>query len=190
MLTRRQALLNLIPFTLASPLLRQSVSAFGSDPLLDMVNVFDFAKLAETKLDKLAWDYLNEGTEDMVSLRDNREAFNRIIIRPRFLTDVHKIDLSTTLLGKKLDHPIFFDPAGGKNCFYKNGEQEVATAAAASNTMMITNGGIDKFLTSGQGPKNWLQYTLGGELRTKNTTLNVVEKLEDMGCSGICFTVD
>jgi (S)-2-hydroxy-acid oxidase len=190
MLTRRQALLNLIPFTLASPLLRQSVSAFGSDPLLDMVNVFDFAKLAEAKLDKLAWDYLNEGTEDMVSLRDNREAFNRIIIRPRFLTDVHKIDLSTTLLGKKLDHPIFFDPAGGKNCFYKNGEQEVATAAAASNTMMITNGGIDKFLTSGQGPKNWLQYTLGGDLRTKNTTLNLVEKLEDMGCSGICFTVD
>ena len=126
----------------------------------------------------------------MVSLRDNREAFNHIIIRPRILTDVHKIDLATTLFGKNLAHPIFFDPAGGKNCFHSNGEQEVAAAAAATNTMMITNGGIDKFLASGQGPKNWFQYTLGGELRTKNTTLNFVEKLEDMGCGGICFTVD
>ena len=190
MLTRRQALLNLIPFALASPLMRKYASAFDRDPLLDTVNVFDFAKLAEAKLDKIAWDYLAEGTEDEISLRDNREAFNRIIIRPKILTDVHKIDLTTTLFGKKLDYPIFLDPAGGKNCFYKNGEQEVAMAAAASNAIMITSGGIDKVLSSGKGPKTWFQYTLGADFRTKNIMLNFVEKLEDMGCGGICFTVD
>jgi isopentenyl diphosphate isomerase/L-lactate dehydrogenase-like FMN-dependent dehydrogenase len=55
---------------------------------------------------------------------------------------------------------------------------------------MITNGGIDQFLTSGSGPQNWWQLTTGGELRTKNTMENFVEKLEDMGCGAICFTVD
>ena len=200
MMNRRQALRGLAQFLLASPLLKGQNPPENvlkdqqppnmEDPLFDLINVFDFAKLAKSKLDLVAWDYLAEGGKDEVSLRDNREAFNRIIIRPRILRDVHKIDLSTSFLGKKLAYPIFICPAGGKNCFYPNGEEEVARAAAESNALMITNGGIDKFLTSGNGPKSCWQYTTGGQFRTKNSMLNFVEKLEDMGASGICFTVD
>ncbi|HYM13873.1 MAG TPA: alpha-hydroxy acid oxidase [Bryobacterales bacterium] len=179
----------MVQFFLASPLLRGQKRA-GADPLLDLVNTFDFAKLAKSKLDPLAWDYLDEGAEDEASLHDSREGFRRIILRPRFLTDVHKIDLSANFLGRKLDFPIFIDPAGGKNCFCPNGEEEVAKAAAASGAMMITNGGIERFLTSGKGPKNWWQLTTGEAFRTKNTSVDFFEKLEDMGASGVCFTVD
>ena len=189
-LSRRQALLKLLQFTLASPLLRGQDVPKTDDPVLHPINIFDFEKLAQAKMDKVAWDYLSEGAEDEVSLRDNRDAFNRIILRPRFLTDVHKIDLSTTLLGNRLDYPIFICPAGGKGCFFRNGEQETAAAAKASNAVMVTNGGIEKFLASGKGPKTWWQYTLGGQLATKNTIIDFVEKLEDIGCGGICFTVD
>src|SRR5215831_14028294 len=100
MITRRQALQSLGQFLLASPLLKAQNSS--NDRLLDLANVFDFAKLARSKLDPVAWDYLDEGGTDEVSLRDNREAFNRIILRPRALTDVHKIEVSTSLLGKSL----------------------------------------------------------------------------------------
>jgi (S)-2-hydroxy-acid oxidase len=131
-----------------------------------------------------------EGAKDEVSLRDSRRYFNRIIIRPRMLTDVHKVDISTRLFGKDLTSPIYVCPAGGKNCFRQNGEELTARGAAAAKAFMITNGGIDKLLTSGQGPKHWLQLTTGGELRNKQTMLNFVEKLEDMGAGGICFTVD
>lgn len=197
-ITRRQALGGLARFLCASPLLKegnlfaQSQQALtgAEEPLLELVNVFDFAKLAKSKLDPLAWDYLDGGGKDEISLRDNREAFNRIIIRPRMLTDVHNIDVTANLLGKKLDCPIFICPAGGKNCFYKNGEEEVARGAVESGSMMITNGGIDDFLTSGKGPPHWYQMTTGGQFMNRNTMLNFVEKLEDMGASGICFTVD
>lgn len=193
---RRQALRGLAQFLLASPILADRILGAEGPPktgdamIDDLFNVFDFAKAAEKKLDSVAWDYLAEGAKDEVSLRDNREAFNNIIIRPRFLTDVHKIDISTELLGKKLPAPIFIDPAGGKNCIRLGGELEVAKAAAASGHLYVTNGGVDDFLTSGNGPKNWWQVTTGGEFRTKNSMLNFVEKLEDIGCSGICFTVD
>jgi isopentenyl diphosphate isomerase/L-lactate dehydrogenase-like FMN-dependent dehydrogenase len=100
------------------------------------------------------------------------------------------VDLGLTFLGRKLDYPIFLDPAGGKNCFCPNGELETARAAAASGAMMVTNGGIDAFLVSGKGPKLWFQYTTGGQFRTRNAMINFVEKLEDMGAGGICFTVD
>jgi isopentenyl diphosphate isomerase/L-lactate dehydrogenase-like FMN-dependent dehydrogenase len=191
---RRQALRQLSQFLLASPLLQQAAlyaaEESATQPIEDLINIFDFAKAAQAKLDPVAWDYMDEGATDEVSLRDNRRGFENIILRPRFLNDVHKIDIATQLFGKTLNAPIFIDPAGGKNCFFPNGELEVAKAAAASGHLMITNGGIGDFLTSGNGPKNWWQFTTGGEFRTRNTMLNFVEKLEDMGCSGISFTID
>jgi isopentenyl diphosphate isomerase/L-lactate dehydrogenase-like FMN-dependent dehydrogenase len=191
-MTRRQAALQFFQFLAASPLLRadKKHSELG-DPLLEPANVFDFAKLAKAKLDPLAWDYLDEGTEDESSLHDNRSRFNNLIIRPHFLLhDVSKVDISTTLFGKKMDHPIFICPTGGKNCLFHDGEQETAYGAGASNTMMITRGGIGPVLKTGEGPKNWWQFTTAGETRTKNQTVDFVEKLQDAGCSGISVTVD
>jgi len=151
--------------------------------------VADFERLAKAKLDKLAWDYLAGGSEDEVSLRDNRAAFDRIILRPRALVDVHKIDLSTELFGRRLDYPILLDPAGGKNCLHPNGENVVARAAAAAGALHITNGGIDELVESGKGPV-WWQVTTGAAFRTPQTMRTFVRRLEDQGCSGICFTVD
>src|ERR1044071_2080968 len=121
--------------------IQKLAGAFGAAPFCDLlgraradtaadvlgpVTVMDFAALAKAKLDPLAWDYLDGGSEDEVALRDNRAAFNRIILRPRALVDVHKIDMSLELFGIKLDYPILLDPAGGKNCFFRDGENTVA----------------------------------------------------------------
>jgi len=191
-MTRREAVAGFLQFIAASPLLRadRKHSELG-DPLLAPANVFDMAKLAKAKLDPLAWDYIDEGSEDEAALRDNRRVFDKIILRPHFLLhDVSRIDLSTTLFGKKLDHPFFFCPTGGKNCVFPNGEAETAWGAGASSTMMITSGGINDVLASGKGPKVWWQFTTAAELRTKNQVVNFAEKLQDQGCSGISVTVD
>jgi isopentenyl diphosphate isomerase/L-lactate dehydrogenase-like FMN-dependent dehydrogenase len=177
----------------ASPLALRADRKYSElgDPLLAPVNVFDFAKLAKAKLDPLAWDYMDEGSEGEASLRDNRSKFNDIIIRPHFLQhDVSKIDISTTLFGKKLEHPIYICPTGGKNCFFKNGEQETAYGAGLANTMMITSGGIADIMKSGKGPKVWWQFTTAAELRTKGQMVDFSEKLQDQGCTGISVTVD
>lgn len=159
------------------------------DPVLGPVCVMDFAPLAKAKLDPLAWDYLDGGSEDEVSLRDNRAAFDRILIRPRALVDVHKIDLSLELFGIKLDYPILLDPAGGKNCFYPDGELATARAAANAKALHITSGGIQKLAESGKGPV-WFQVTTGGEFRNAQSMRAMVKRLESQGCSGICFTTD
>src|SRR5277367_5947437 len=96
-LTRRQAALRLFQYLAASPLLRadRKYSELGN-PLLQPANVFDFAKLAKAKLDPLAWDYMDEGTEDESSVHDNRSRFNNLIIRPHYLLhDTSKVDIST-----------------------------------------------------------------------------------------------
>jgi len=187
---RRRALKSLASLFLSSPLLRAADRAADEAAIEELINVFGFRDLAKSKLDPLAWDYMAEGGKDEVSLRDNRLAFRDLIIRPRILVDVHEIDVTTEFLGRKMDLPIFVCPAGGKGCFYPNGEEEAARGAAAMNAMFITNGGIEDYLTSGKGPEHWWQYTTGGQFRTRSTMLNFVEQLEDSGCTGICFTVD
>ncbi|MBI1355895.1 MAG: hypothetical protein GC160_16265 [Acidobacteria bacterium] len=196
--SRRSALRGLAGLLLTSPLFQDFAEAAAKEgfngnqppPIDDLFNTFDFAKAAKEYLDPIAWDYLAEGASDEVALDDARRGFNRIIIRPRFLTDVHEIDVKANVLGQNLPFPIFIDPSGGKNCFLDGGELEVAKAAAKLGCMYISNGGVDEFLTSAEAPKNWWMLTTGSHLRSKGTMETFVEKLEDMGATGICFTVD
>jgi isopentenyl diphosphate isomerase/L-lactate dehydrogenase-like FMN-dependent dehydrogenase len=149
------------------------------------------ARLAKAKLDPLAWDYVDEGTEDESALRDNRAGFSNLIIRPQFLLhDVSKVDISTTLFGKPLAHPLFLCPTGGKNCVMRDGDNVTALAAGATDTMMIMSAGASAAIDSGKGPKNWWQFTTAAEFRTKNQMVSFTERLQDRGCSGISVTVD
>jgi isopentenyl diphosphate isomerase/L-lactate dehydrogenase-like FMN-dependent dehydrogenase len=191
-MNRRRALTQLLGYFAASPLLRADRKYSElSDAMYQAANVFDMGKLAKAKLDPIAWDYLDEGSEDEASLRDNRAGFDNLIIRPHFLLhDVSKIDISTTLFGKQLAHPFFFCPTGGKNCVFPNGESDTALAAGASDTMMITSGGINDLLASGKGPKTWWQFTTAAEFRTKEQMVGYARGLRDRGCTGISVTVD
>ena len=185
-MTRRQAIRGFCQFLAASPLLKADKKFSELTDLLKQVNVFDFAKAAKAKLDPVAWDYLDEGSDDEASLRANRANFDDIVIRPHVLVnDVSKIDTSISLFGKQLTQPIYLSVTNGKNCFIPNGEQETAVAARTANAMMITAGGAGDFLSSGKGPKVWWQYTTAAEFRTKSQMTAFAEKLEDQGCSGI-----
>lgn len=192
-LSRRDAMRGLLSWAAASPLSfaadEKKVIDY-KDPLYGPINIFDFAALAKKKLDPMAWDYLDGGSEDEQSLRDNRDIFSKLIIRPKALVDVHKIDMTTELFGKKIEFPILLDPSGGKNCFFPGGELEVSKGAAAQKALHITNGGIDDFLESGKGPEVWWQLTTGGQLTNAQSMRSFVKRLEAQGCSGICFTID
>src|ERR1700676_4798894 len=105
---RRQAIRAFCQFLAASPLLKADKKYSELSDLLKQVNVFDFAKAAKAKLDPVAWDYLDEGSDDEASLRANRAAFDDIVIRPHFLAnDVSKIDTSISLFGKQLPQPVY-----------------------------------------------------------------------------------
>src|SRR5450631_2735164 len=107
MYNRRQAIHQFLAWAAAGPLVRAQQKPPAT--LSAMANVMDFAAVAKSKLDPIAYDYLEGGGEDEVSLKDNRAGFNRILIRPKALVDVHQIDLGIDLFGKKLDYPILLD---------------------------------------------------------------------------------
>ena len=138
MYNRRQAIHQFLAWSAAGPLCRAQQKPTAR--LADMINVMDFVPVAKSKLDPIAFDYLEGGSEDEASLADNRAGFNRIVIRPRALVDVHQINLGIDLFGKKLDYPILLDPAGGKNCFFMDGENVVARAAGRPRSCKLPAG--------------------------------------------------
>uniref|UniRef100_A0A7N0TWP6 FMN hydroxy acid dehydrogenase domain-containing protein n=1 Tax=Kalanchoe fedtschenkoi TaxID=63787 RepID=A0A7N0TWP6_KALFE len=106
----------------------------GSD---DPVNVNQFQQLAKQLLPKMYYDFFAGGAEDEHTLKDNIKAFSRIMILPRVLVDVSRIDMSTTILGFETSSPIMVAPTSYHQLAHPQGEVATARAASACNTIMV-----------------------------------------------------
>src|SRR5688572_20226736 len=118
-MNRRLALRNLGLLLAGSPLLRAQPQQYDLPytaermPSIDeLVNVFEFEPLCKYRIPKNAYDYIAGGVDNEWTLRRNREAFERVIFRPRMLVDVSKMDLSLDLFGEKIEMPILIAPTG------------------------------------------------------------------------------
>lgn len=49
----------------------------------DAQNIFDLRDMAKRRLPKRLFEFVGRGTEEEVALRNNREAFERVKLRPR-----------------------------------------------------------------------------------------------------------
>ncbi|CAL8137819.1 unnamed protein product [Prunus armeniaca] len=101
------------------------------------VNVNEFRELARQVLPKMYYDFYTGGAEDQHTLKQNVDAFRRIMLRPRVLVDVSRVDMSTTVLGYKISAPIMIAPTARHQLAHPEGEVATARAAAACNTIMV-----------------------------------------------------
>ncbi|KAF1781443.1 Aldolase-type TIM barrel [Phytophthora cactorum] len=67
----------------------------------------EFEEYAREYLPKSTMDYFASGSDSMETLKENREAFKRLVLHPRVLRDVSKMDISTTLLGHRISSPLY-----------------------------------------------------------------------------------
>jgi 4-hydroxymandelate oxidase len=77
----------------------------------ELVNVGDYERLAEQRLDPGTFGYFAGGAGDEWTLHENVAAFNRWVLRPRVLVDVGSVTTATTVLGRALFHSIRALPA-------------------------------------------------------------------------------
>jgi len=102
-----------------------------------IMNVSDYEELAKQKLSKMFYDFYASGAEDQRTLKENREAFSRILFRPRVLIDVSRIDMSLSVLGYNISMPIMLAPTALHKLAHPEGEVASARAAAAAGTIMV-----------------------------------------------------
>ena len=103
----------------------------------DAINVFDFESVARKNIPPAHFGYMASGIDDEVSLRANREGFQKVQLRPRRLVDVSKVDMSVEIFGQKYNSPIFLAPIGGHKAYHSEGEIATARGAKAGNHLQI-----------------------------------------------------
>ena len=85
---------------------------------------------ARRNLSQDLWNHLTGGADSETTLKRTRLALDSLALRQRVLVDVRNIDITTTLLGKKLQSPVFLAPVGGVVGFI-NPEQGAMPVARA-----------------------------------------------------------
>src|SRR5258707_12933457 len=93
------------------------------------VNVEDYRILAQRRLPKMIFDYLEGGAEDEIGMKHNREAFERYRLMPRRLVDVSKRDTGIELFGRHQAAPFMVGPTGLNSALWPKGDTLLARAA-------------------------------------------------------------
>src|SRR5215470_14201437 len=94
-----------------------------------VVNVADLRRLAERRLPRVVFDYIDGGAESEITLRENCRAFEALSFRPRMGVPVPTCDLRTHVLGTELSLPFLLAPVGYSRLVHPQGEVAAARAA-------------------------------------------------------------
>ena len=98
-------------------------------------NFKDFRNLAKSRLPSPIFHYIDGAADDEVTYRRNTEAYDKCDLVPNVLTGIEKVDMSTTVMGQKLDLPIYCAPTALQRLFHPDGEIGVGKAAEKFGTM-------------------------------------------------------
>jgi len=158
--------------------------------LKDCHNFDDYRKLAKKKLPSPIFHYIDGGADDEVTLKRNTESFNSCDLVPNVLSDVRSVDLSTTVLGQKIDFPLFLSATAMHRLYHHHGERATAKAAEKMGTMF----GISTMATTSiedigkltNGPKLFQIYIH----KDRGLTDNLIERCKQSGFNSVCLTVD
>jgi L-lactate dehydrogenase (cytochrome) len=155
-----------------------------------VVNIADLRRLAKRRLPRLAFDYIDGGADDEITLRENSVAFARLTFRPRSAVATAGADLRTTVLGTTLDLPFLLAPVGSSRLFYPRGEVAATKAAGAAGTAYIlsTLSGcrLEDVRAATRGPAWYQVYLVGG----RDIATAGIARAQAAGFSALVLTID
>jgi len=153
-------------------------------------NMGDARRMAYKRLPKFAFEFVDGGAEDEVTLQANQRAFSEITFSPRVLIGVAERDISTTVLGEPVKLPVLLGPAGGSRLLHREGELVAARAAGHEGTIFVLSTGsnytIEEVAAVATGPLWFQLYPTG----TREDTASLVERAQKAGYKVLCLCVD
>lgn len=159
-------------------------------PVGGPATVAGYRALAQARLDRAAWDYLESGCGDGLTLQANRRAFDRCELMPRPLADVRGGRTRLALFGLEMAHPLLLAPVAYQRLFHAEGETASAMAAAAQGGLMVVSSlasqPLESIVAAAEG-RAWFQLYWQ---QTRERTLQLARRATAAGCAAIVFTVD
>jgi len=155
-----------------------------------VVNIDDLRKLAKKRLPKIAYDFIEGGTDDEVGLVTNEQAFRKARIVPRYLVDVSVRDQSTTLFGRTYSSVIGIAPTGLAGLFRRGADLMLAEAAREANVPFIMSGSSTASIEAlGKLAPDHGWYQLYSA-KDQSVSEDMIKRVGDAGLRTLVFTVD
>ncbi|HVZ17126.1 MAG TPA: alpha-hydroxy acid oxidase [Terriglobales bacterium] len=153
-------------------------------------NIWDLRDQARRRLPRGMFEYVDRGTEDEVALENNREAIERIKLRPRVCVDVSRVTQIVEVFGKSQRSPLIIAPTGAADLLWFRGELALARAAAAKRIPFTlatsSTTAIEAAAEAAQG-RLWLQMYLWDD---RALSYELLERAKAAGVETLVLTVD
>ncbi|GAF54098.1 LOW QUALITY PROTEIN: L-lactate dehydrogenase [Psychrobacter sp. JCM 18900] len=153
--------------------------------LKKITEIEDLRRVAERKVPRMFYDYVDSGSWTETTYRSNETDFDRIKLRQRVLVDMDNRSLATQMIGESVNMPVAIAPTGFTGMMWADGEIHAARAAEkfgvpfSLSTMSICS--IEDIATHTSKPF-WFQLYV---MRDQDYMANLVQRAKDANCSAI-----
>jgi isopentenyl diphosphate isomerase/L-lactate dehydrogenase-like FMN-dependent dehydrogenase len=155
-----------------------------------VVNIGDLRKMAQQRLPKPVFDYMDGGADAETTLAENCRAFTDILFRPRGAVAMGHCDLKTRVLGQEIAMPLILAPVGYSRLMHPEGEVAAARAAGEAGTgyilSTISGHKLEDVKTASKGPVFYQLYLMGG----RGAAEGALDRAKRAGFAGLVITVD
>jgi L-lactate dehydrogenase (cytochrome) len=155
-----------------------------------VVNIADLRRLAQRRVPKAVFDYLDGGAENEITLGENCRAFRDILFRARQAVAFGKCNLSVRVLGSEISFPAMLAPVGYSRMMHPGGEVAAARAAGEAGTgyilSTISGHRMENVKAATAGPAWYQLYLVGG----RGAAEGAIERARKAGFSALVITVD
>ncbi|EXJ84010.1 hypothetical protein A1O3_04677 [Capronia epimyces CBS 606.96] len=157
----------------------------------DVFTIQDLKERADKLLPVAVREFFNEGSMDLLTVRDNEQAYDRYKLRPRVMRDVGEVDTSTTIFNTKVRFPFGFSPAGMHQLAHPDGEIATSRAAAGNNIAMALSSystkPLEDVVAQGKGNPYGMHVCF---FEDRRITLQIIRRAEAAGFKALFVSVD
>ncbi|WP_086668498.1 lactate 2-monooxygenase [Lentzea kentuckyensis] len=135
--------------------------------------------------------YVAGGAGSGATVKANRDAFERVQIVPRMLTNATERHLGVSVLGTELPAPVMLAPVGVQSILHPDGELATARAAAELGVPMVLSTASSHTIeevaeASGDGPR-WYQLYWPND---PDVCASLLERARKAGYTALVVTLD
>ena len=147
--------------------------------------------LAQKKISKKKWNWMNCGSERENTLNENINSFKKYKINQEILNDVSSLKINKKFLGINLRFPMIISPLGYMTQYNKKGEAALALGAYNRNTFMCLSAvsavKINEIMKINKSLNIIYQFY---SLKPKKWVIEEIKKISKLGVKAICITAD
>lgn len=155
-----------------------------------VVNIADLRRVAQRRLPRAVFEYVDGGAEGEITLRENVRAFEEVTFRPRNAVFLHQCATCTSVLGSDLSMPLLLAPVGFSRMLWPRGEVIAARAAGKAGVgytlTTISGSPLEDVAQATPGPKWYQLYLVGG----REAAEAALERAQKAGFTVLAITID